>query len=168
MSRHRLVSRLFYAGCPSAVARLVAAIVVDSVDGVLRRWFRAHVFKERRKAVSPSVAHGYPPSSVETKLVVSWVVATADHLRPRRVLRRHLAAGSGAMERGALYQQARPCLGVEAPARLCAPLSQRRGANDDLVSTIANAPPAPNTFPARLSTWIRKRGHPQSAEAVAR
>jgi hypothetical protein len=53
-----LIARLFLGCCPSDVARLVVAVIVDAVNRVINRGGIADVIVEGEKVVFPFVAHG--------------------------------------------------------------------------------------------------------------
>lgn len=81
-----LVDSLLGRSGPSAIARLIATIVVDTVDGVsaCRRW--THVGKERFKATSPALADKYSATTVQIKRAVTCVMASRYHFLPSHVL----------------------------------------------------------------------------------
>lgn len=74
------VSHLFFLGSPANVARLVVSSVVNSVYGMLRTWSRTNVAKERRKVVSPFIAHG--DSFVAVSRGSRFAVTSTDHTCP--------------------------------------------------------------------------------------
>lgn len=78
------VASLLFRGCPSAVGRLVVAVVVDSVKCMLRGWSRPHISEEVVKS-QPSFANG---DSSPTVTVVIWgagVLTSSKHTAPRLV-----------------------------------------------------------------------------------
>jgi hypothetical protein len=76
------VAAVFLVGDPAAVARLVAAVVINAVDGVLGSRARSHVFVESCEGGSPFMANLYSPRSVETVTGVFPVVTSLDHAIP--------------------------------------------------------------------------------------
>ncbi len=56
------VALLLFGRSPSAVARLIIAVVVDTINGVAGRRLFAHVGKEILKLL-PAVANGDPPTA---------------------------------------------------------------------------------------------------------
>ncbi len=58
------IVRLIDARGPAAILRRVRAVVVVSLNGVLRRGARPHVVQERREIVAPPVAHADATTSV--------------------------------------------------------------------------------------------------------
>ena len=74
-----IVCLLFGCG-PSAILRLVVAVVVDAVDRQPRLAV-THIGKEICKYVPP-IADGYPASSVIHEPPAGWAVATLKHAMP--------------------------------------------------------------------------------------
>lgn len=90
--RISLVVVLFFAGCPAAVIRGVAKIVVLSVKGVVIAWSWPHIFKEALEscfiavANKPPVAHGNSASAIPDVASASRVVAASFHVAPNPLL----------------------------------------------------------------------------------
>lgn len=80
------VPRLLFGGRPSAITRLVVAVVVDSLDRVPVRP-RPHVAQERRKVVSPLVAHADAAPAVVGVAGRCGIVATLFRVLPRPIFR---------------------------------------------------------------------------------
>lgn len=85
------IGNLLAARCPTAVARLVRAIVIDPIDRMLGARLRPHVRKERGETVAPSLADCDPAPAVVRILRRVRVQAAALHRSPRSVLRRQRA-----------------------------------------------------------------------------
>jgi len=77
---------LFFSRGPSAVARLVVAVIVDALDRMLRRGAWPHVSEELRKILSPTVGHGDPSATVAMVIRVILFVATTLGVEPRLIL----------------------------------------------------------------------------------
>lgn len=80
------IARLLLACSPATVARLVVAVVVDSVDAVLHRWSWPHVGKEGREIGAPSVTNGDAATSVVLVTMVGRAVTPFQHRCPGFVL----------------------------------------------------------------------------------
>lgn len=83
------VAALFSTRRPPDVARLIAAVVVDSVDGVLAGRSTAQVLKEPLKSTVTQPDGSYPdPSATVVRIVGAVLVAAArDHVDPGPILR---------------------------------------------------------------------------------
>ncbi len=73
---------LFLACCPTAIARFVVAIVVDSVNGVFGRRLFAHVRPEDSELVPPCVTDGNAPAAVVLISRIVRIVAAIFHGLP--------------------------------------------------------------------------------------
>lgn len=82
------ISGLFRWRCPAAISRFVIAIIVNAIDGMLRRRPRSHVGVEVFKTFEPSLADVDAASPVYRKFLVLWIVAFIMQSRPSRVLGR--------------------------------------------------------------------------------
>lgn len=69
---------------PSAIARFVIAIVVDSLNRQLT-WSTPHVSEERSEAVAPAIADLNSARSIVTKLRAFRVVAALNHRVPHMI-----------------------------------------------------------------------------------
>jgi hypothetical protein len=78
------VARLLSQRCPSTVAGLVIAVVVDAIDRMLAGWSRAHVRQKVLKAVAarPALAN---TDSAPSVFWISWISAPRFHRNPRIV-----------------------------------------------------------------------------------
>lgn len=76
------VQALFFWGCPSAVARLVVAVVVDSVNAVVLRWTRTHVGEKLRKRELPGGAYSNPSPAVVSVTDAARGITAFNHLVP--------------------------------------------------------------------------------------
>lgn len=83
----RLVVCLLDMGCPSAIRRLVVAIVVDPVDRVLRSRAFAHISQERSEGRSPLRTDGNTTSGVSSikRLIFPFGIASLQHVLPDAV-----------------------------------------------------------------------------------
>lgn len=84
-----LVPALFSCGCPSAVARLVIAVYINAIKGVLGGWPWTHIGFEIRKPISskPSVANGNSTTAVAWVCCTFSVEAPVFHPRPAPILK---------------------------------------------------------------------------------
>lgn len=82
-----VVSVLYSMSRPTAIVRRVPLVIVSAFKGVSRRWSCSHVGTEIVKG-EPSLAHANTSRSVVLELVVIWIAATLNHMRPRAVFRR--------------------------------------------------------------------------------
>ncbi len=76
---------LFYPCRPANVVRLIAAVIVDSIDAVFSRWTRANVAEERFKRIEPTGAQKYAPSAVvfegtSSRIRAAFLNAAPDHI----------------------------------------------------------------------------------------
>ncbi len=101
----RSISALFFRRCPSAVARFVAARIVDTVNGVSRAGTRAHIRKEVLEGIAPAFAHGDAFGSVVVETGGSGPVAPSFHGAPDMEFRR---ASHSVTKPVALPQMANP------------------------------------------------------------
>ena len=83
-----LIDALRFRSRPSAIARLVAAVVVDSVNRVLRGWQWTHCGVERFKGLQPFLAHRNPTCAIADEVFPRRASATVDHVGPASILRR--------------------------------------------------------------------------------
>jgi hypothetical protein len=79
------VLRLLCWGFPSAILRLVWAVIVYSAER-FSRWALAHVGEELCEGVFPSIANGDPAATIRREFVVPRVQASLLHGSPRLVL----------------------------------------------------------------------------------
>lgn len=77
---------LLSASSPSAVVRLIVAVVVDAVQCELRGRPLAHVRDKGENVISPTLANGYPSPTVILVTGMSRVVTTISHSRPSVIL----------------------------------------------------------------------------------
>ena len=132
---HLLTSRR-----PLAIGGVVIAIVVDAVDGVVRRRLKPHVGKEVRERMLPSVAHTDSSAAVVSVGVVLLVVAAITHVLPSDVLGRvgfstastsgpTVAVGGEALQ--GLFE-------AKATATCGSPISKAAAYNNDSVAAYAS------------------------------
>jgi hypothetical protein len=76
------VVRLFQMGSPAAITRLIVAIVVNSIKGVLGRGRIAHIFKKSFKTILPPVAHGYSSATILGVVRAGWEKTPRLHCEP--------------------------------------------------------------------------------------
>ncbi len=122
---------LFQFGSPSAISRLVVAVIVNAINCCLWKRFWSHVGKERIEIGSPFIANCDASFPVQM-LVFVGMVASPLHFLPRCVLWR-------------ITHAARTC--AMAPARLGRRLSQFAASHDGCIATFAL------TLPARIAAF---------------
>jgi hypothetical protein len=76
------ILHLFGMRCPSAILRGVWSVVVDSVDGVLRRWAATHVGEKIAERMSPSSTNSDATSAVISEITSLGIFAAFDHVTP--------------------------------------------------------------------------------------
>lgn len=86
--RRALVICLLHDGCPVAIVRRVALLVVSAFDGVCRRWARPHVTVERLERMAPRNADGQAAPTVIMKPFRLWRVAALVEAGPDSKFRR--------------------------------------------------------------------------------
>jgi hypothetical protein len=150
------VVRLDGERCPSTVAGLIIAGVVDAVQRVAL-WARSHVGQESREVRAPFIADG--DSSVPVVLIgpLASVVAPRFHGSPRNVFARAIQAVRQLTFSGRFI--------VEASAAPCVPISKRTADHCSLSSACAMAFPRGASSEAWL--WRGLTQHRQSAEHLA-
>ena len=82
--------------CPFAVIGGVGAVVINTIDGMIRAWARPHVFIERFKGFAPARAYGNTSASVVWVARSFLVVAAGTDSLPAIVFWRSLHAVSAA------------------------------------------------------------------------
>jgi|GEM_PF-6768896 len=127
------IVRLLFARRPTAISRLVVAVVVDTLDRMLRRGARPHVSEEFRKILSPTVGHGDPSATVAMVIRVMLFVATTLGVEPRLIL-----GGAGAPVSARIEG---PLLSIEATAALRATLPKGLPVHGFLCSAFTAALP---------------------------
>lgn len=113
-----VIAALHKSGRPSAVRRLVVAIIVDAIKGHAVRTI-AHVRKEVLERMPPTVADANTARAVSTEVAVPRVIATLEHAVPRSELNglRHIV-------RGVRLPRLTPSIGFATTTRLRVPISQ--------------------------------------------
>lgn len=79
------VPSLLGRACPSTVVGRVIFVVVYAIKRVSLCWRFTHIKKKSLKTIAPPVTHGDSPKTVIGIGVVSGVVATVFHQKPRQV-----------------------------------------------------------------------------------
>lgn len=85
------IGNLLRSRCPSAISRLVVAVVVLALDGVGFARTLAHVGEKRLEALPPAFANRDPATTVPVEPFVLRVCAPSDHGAPTIVLGRRLS-----------------------------------------------------------------------------
>jgi len=78
---------LFSGGGPTAIPRLIVAVVVDAIDAVCRRWTWSHVRKERFKGFHPAITYPNAAFPIVLSDARRWMIRTTPLLQgqPRTV-----------------------------------------------------------------------------------
>lgn len=149
------VIRLLFRGRPSTVARLIVAIVVDSVDRVPRGRAAPHVMNERRETLCPGRTHDYAATAIFVIVTGARRVASALHQCPHVVFRCCAQSMRSVYEPGSFS--------VKASTRedLSAEVILPHGGNTAAVTSTA-----PCAVPRRRSFCFAENG--ESAEPLAR
>ncbi len=82
------VCRLSAVGGPSAIRRLVVAVVIDAVNAVKGGWSWPHILPKRFKGLPPTLAHLYAAPTVVLEAVSAWVSASLRDAHPNLMLAR--------------------------------------------------------------------------------
>lgn len=131
------ISHLFGSRCPSDIARLVIAVIVNAIHRLGRRWPVPDIMQEIGKRVPLVTDLNSAPAIVAVAMVVD-VFAAMQHVAPRSIFgRAFLAVRPGRVPVGA------PSLRVKianvASARVAIATQQRSRAHDSLHATVASA-----------------------------
>jgi hypothetical protein len=137
------IATLFFVGRPATIARLIGAIVVYAVQGMLRGRIRSHIFKKCFKRINPALADSDSATSIARISGIVWVVASLLHSLPRVVLSavRFTVCSSGLSN----------LLANTATALRTAVLEVRRFCIDDVPALAFALPKYPGSF-SRLSS----------------
>lgn len=81
MSAGRSVVILFFAGCPSAIFRLVISVVVDAVNGLSRQRL-SHIGKEIFKTVVPAITDRNASATVPGPVFIIAVPTSLSQSKP--------------------------------------------------------------------------------------
>ncbi len=153
-----LVSRLLFVGTPSAVSRLVVAVVADAVKRKTA-WLRAHVRQEVLENL-PSLANPDSASAVSLEVVVLGIAASSLHPGPSVVCRRNLPVHRAMSMLGASSGSG---LNSQAAARPRSLVTQHNTIDDLFGSALTSAVPLRSACIAVLGTG----NHSPSADNLA-
>lgn len=133
--RDRVISsrvvRLFVWRRPARIAGFIVAIIVSTLNRVLRTRPRSYVAQECRKVLPPCVTHADASAAVISVLLVSLAIAPSFDAAPDRVLGRVRGA-----VRGPTFDRQLP---VETPARTRASCDERTEKDQAFTTAIAFA-----------------------------
>ncbi len=124
---------------PSAIGRLVIAVIVDAVNRHAF-WARSHVGNKLSEAVLPFVAHGNPAPAVVWIPLVALVKAARFHVRPDAVFGRDDAIPTESMRKLAV-SDFQLVLCFKATAARSSSALERTGPRRCRFSAIAKASP---------------------------
>lgn len=136
--RKTTIRSLFPACSPSAIARLIVAVIVNALKGMLRRWLWPHVGQEILKRVAPMFANRNTTSAVAGISLVTGVEATLLHITPDLIFARARLPVCGEKLDSALND----AFALETTAALRLAASERATAHNQLSAAIATAIPA--------------------------
>jgi len=146
---------------PSAIGRLVVAVVVNSVNRMARGWTSPHIEQEGLVGIAPLITDGYSTSAIVRKLFVGFVQAATSQTDPCPVLRcgfavlRCIAVASA-------WKTGHSTFSAEASATACLLSSERITKGGALIAAVATATPA-NTSP----DCIRSFNYCEASDAIA-
>jgi hypothetical protein len=92
LSNGASVMCLFLRRSPTAILRRIRTVIVNAVDGMMKRRLVPHIGEEILKAVAPARAHENTSRSIFSKPVVCWRVAAPSHGSPTIIFRPASAA----------------------------------------------------------------------------
>jgi len=139
LSDSGLVVVLLNPRCPLAVARLVMAFAVDSLNRVLRRWARPHVLHKSGKRVKPAVANF---DASLTVLRMGTDAAPLTHGSPDVVFR--------SFAHSVRFKACRSLVALKASAAFGIPVIELVGGYVARLAALAPANPLAN-----MAAWIR-------------
>lgn len=120
---------LFVLGSPRAITRTIWAVIVFSINGVLRRRTRTHICVEGREGITPSVANRDASAAIVREVVIGRSQATALHVKPRAIFGAALKA----------VRQIRLALASIASATISPASPQASGYDSRVIAAIARA-----------------------------
>lgn len=155
------VVSLFARSRPSAVIWAVRPVDINAIQCSAFR-SRAHVGKEGREVIAPSVAHGDAATTIDGELGVRGRIAPRFRVLPRFVFRRGMAASPEAMR----HASGGCCFSPQATATPRGASREHVGHDPRGLSTVAIAPPvdAPTTIGAKHAIGLARY---QAAESLA-
>jgi len=136
------VSGLFLPGRPTAVGRLVMAVVINAINGMFGRRPSAHVLNKSGVGLAPAVADANTTATVMTIANVIRVTASGFHALPDFILWRGFPACALAVR---AVRDSR-VFSSQATATLCPTGTQRSGLGHDRPSAFAMAKPSAIAF----------------------
>lgn len=142
------VSLLHFSRGPSAVARFVVAVVVDSVKRFASRTL-SHVLNKIFERVHPSFAHLDSTTAPSPIILVGCSRASRFHARPRS------KSASFAFPMGGIENAI--VVPAKTPAGLCESLRQTAVANDTLLAAIAPAHRISQNNPLPIRSRVSRR-----------
>lgn len=67
---------------PSAITRLIVAVVINAIDRVTRAWLAAQIIKKCLERVTPPIAHRNTSSAVAMPVLMVSILASLNHSGP--------------------------------------------------------------------------------------
>lgn len=115
---------------PTAVPGGVRPVIINSVDGMSRRWSRTHISIEHDERSGPCFAHHYPSTAIVGIVLIFRVRTSLLHLQPRGVLRTRAKT--------VFYGASMQCVISQAPARFSLSEQYIAASRTTRCSTVAN------------------------------
>jgi hypothetical protein len=132
-NRSACISALSGVQNPSAIAGLIIAVIVDTFNRMIGRWFWSHISKKRRERIQPAATYRYSSRAIFLPILCVRISATRFHRRPNSVLRgfRHSVGTTHVSDNFLLQAAATPVN----------PGTERTAANINFLSAITDALP---------------------------
>lgn len=155
------VSSLLRLRCPTAIRRLVVAVVIDTIQGMLWRRLASHVSQEVLERCAPSLTDRDSAPSVVCPRSSFSIKAATLHVGPRPIFRRLPSVANLSVTQASFSSFAQ--LTKETATTSCRSASQVPRHNRSFFSAVAQADPAHVT----MVPIGRARQHYKPPEALA-
>lgn len=153
------VPALLFCRRPTAIPRLVVAVVIDTVDAVLAGWARPHV-GDKICNVSPSLTDGDSTTTIVVIAFVEKVVAASKYFSPNKIL--------VAIIQPMTPQKFRACFGASASATFCVPGGKIASLDNQNGTALTSATPVGSRTLAVCSQFfVGKRSNSEKSECFA-
>ncbi len=143
-----LISHLIYSKCPADVARLIVAVVVDSIDRVCYRWSWPHIAEKTLKRLAPLWTHTYTSPAVICERFIVLIQTAIQHVSPCSIFNRERPSRSSdraTASKGTMPSESRRFYAVrrgiafETSTRSRHVMGQGRGSNGPHLAATAKA-----------------------------
>jgi hypothetical protein len=139
---------------PTAVAGLIVAVIVDSINGMLGCRPVAHICEEGLETLDPTITHRYTPAAIAVEVLYFRVGASSFDISPCSVFSYSSASMSEKPSSGKF--------GIEAPAGFSSTPSKAFSAHRDIISAFARTEPC-----SFLAEWCRGIYYSESSESLS-